>query len=363
MRILHTESSLGWGGQEIRVMREAQLMAESGHEVHLACNLVSRLSIQATNHARDVSTHITSIKRKRLSDLLGVRKLLGSLRPDIVVCHSSTDHWLSAVARLTDFKKFPIVRARHISTPVSTNWPTRWLYSRGCESIITTGEGIRQSLVAGGLAPESKVWSIPTGLKSAAFENQDKTLARQRLGLPMGSTLIGVVATLRSWKGHDTLIRAFAKLQGDLSLVIVGDGPQRDALTTLVKDLHQSERVIFAGHTDQVKDWFAALDIYAQPSYANEGVPQAILQAMATGLPIVSCPVGGIPEALGSYKAAVLVTPQDLGQLEAALSGMVESLSTLPKREDLRHIPFSEEAMISQCETLYERLIDDTRVQ
>lgn len=335
-------------------------MAESGHEVHLACNSVSTLYSQANDYATSVRIHATKMQRKRLPDLIGVRKLVGSLKPDIVVCHSSTDHWLTATARLTIANRFPIVRARHISTPVSTNWLTRWLYSKGCESITTTGAGIRESIVAAGFAPESKVWSIPTGLKKSVFEGLNKEIARQRLGLPLGATLIGIVATLRSWKGHDNLIRAFAELEGDLKLVIVGDGPRRDALTALVRELHQTARVVFVGHTDQVADWFAALDIYAQPSYANEGVPQAILQAMAMGLPIVSCPVGGIPEALASYKAAHLVKPQDPSQLKAVLSLVIKNLNELPQREDLRHIPFSEEEMISQCEHLYERLINDT---
>lgn len=342
-------------------MREAQLMAEAGHEVHLACNSFSRLSTQVVDHARDVRIHLGRMQKKRLPDLLSVRSLLASLQPDIVVCHSSTDHWLAAIARLTVSKSFPIVRARHISTPVSTDWLTKWLYAKGCESIITTGTGIRQSLIARSLAPESKVWSIPTGLNTSTFHNLDKALARQRLGLPLGTTLIGVVATLRSWKGHDNLIRAFAELEGDLRLVIVGDGPRKNALTTLVKELHQTKRVMFAGHTDQVGDWFAALDIYAQPSYANEGVPQAILQAMATGLPIVSCPVGGIPEALATYKAATLVKPQDRNQLKVALSQTIKGLVTLWPREELRQIPFSEHEMISQCENLYKRLTNDAK--
>src|SRR4029077_8552293 len=99
--------------------------------------------------------------------------------------------------------------------------------------------------------------------------------ARDRLRLDRGATLIGVIATLRSWKGHRFLVDAMPRLQHrDARLVIVGDGPQRAALEAQVDVRALRARVTFAGQQNDVACWLAALDVFVLPSYANEGVPQ-----------------------------------------------------------------------------------------
>ena len=102
--------------------------------------------------------------------------------------------------------------------------------------------------------------------------------ARAQLGLAARSPLVGIVATLRSWKGHRFLIEALAARGA--TLVIVGDGPQREALRQRSRSSASRERVRFAGNQRDVVPWMQALDVFALPSYANEGVPQALVQAM-----------------------------------------------------------------------------------
>jgi len=359
MKIVHTESSLGWGGQEIRVLQESRHLVDLGHEVSIVCDSESLISGRHCNLAPNVEVIKTRIKKKRLPDLLSVRSVLKSLAPDLVVCHSSTDHWLTAVSRETLGAKFPIIRMRHISAPINPNSRTRWLFTGGCESIISTGTGISQAIVEGGLASHAKVSSIPTGLDPLAFGRLCKEEARKRLGLRLDPVLIGIVATLRSWKGHDDLITAFSQLDNDTELLVVGDGPRASALRDLTKSLGLDGRVKFVGHQENVSEWLSALDIFVQPSYANEGVPQAILQAMATGLPIVSCPIGGIPEAVAHYGAASLVPPRSPALLAQALRHTTSKLNQLPSRESLRFVPFSSAEMARQCESLYRRTIDE----
>jgi glycosyltransferase involved in cell wall biosynthesis len=106
---------------------------------------------------------------------------------------------------------------------------------------------------------------------------------------------VGIVATLRSWKGHRHLLEAFAGLADrGARLLVVGDGPQREALGLLAGRLGIAGRVRFAGNQADVAPWLQALDLFCLPSYANEGVPQALMQAMACGLPVISTPVGSI---------------------------------------------------------------------
>ena len=131
---------------------------------------------------------------------------------------------------------------------------------------------------------------MPTGIDTARFRPGDRNAARATLDLPLDRKLVGIVATLRSWKGHRFLIEAMPGRTRDLA--IVGDGPQRAALEALVAKHGLRARVTFAGNQADVVPWLQALDVFALPSYANEGVPQALIQAMLVGLPCVTTNVG-----------------------------------------------------------------------
>ena len=151
-------------------------------------------------------------------------------------------------------------------------------------------------------------------------DHDAKQALRARLGLPRDKTLIGIVATLRSWKGHRFLIEAFARLaRADAHLLIVGDGPQREALTGMVAGLKLAPRVTLAGHQADELPWLQAIDIFALPSYANEGVPQAILQAFACGLPVVTTAAGAIGEVARDGETALVVRMHDVADLVRAL--------------------------------------------
>jgi glycosyltransferase involved in cell wall biosynthesis len=136
--------------------------------------------------------------------------------------------------------------------------------------------------------------------------------------------LIGIVATLRSWKGHRYLLDALPlMMRSDARLVVVGDGPQRAPLEAQRQSLALGERVIFAGLQKDVAPWLAAFDVFALPSYANEGVPQALLQAMVARLPCVTTSVGGIPEIARDGETARIVPAKDSRALARAIDALL----------------------------------------
>jgi glycosyltransferase involved in cell wall biosynthesis len=315
MKIVHTESSLGWGGQELRILSESQGLARRGHELTLLCPPEARIFAEAPGWG--LRTVALPIGRKRLAGLLALRRWLRANRCDVVSTHSSTDSWL---ATLAVGRTLPIVRTRHISAPVPRNALTRWLYGRATR-IVTAGEALRLDLIErAGVAPE-RIASVPTGADPNVYRPGDKQAARMRLGLPPGALLVGIVATLRSWKGHRYLLEA---LPEGATLVIVGDGPQREALHTQTKAAGLEQRVRFAGNQRDVLPWLQALDIFALPSYANEGVPQALLQAMLAGLPCVTTDVGSIRELATDGVTALVVPPKDVPALRRALQTLME---------------------------------------
>src|SRR6185312_11855034 len=320
LRILHTESSLGWGGQEIRVLTEARGVAARGHEVVLAAPSASRIHSEAP--AFGVKAIALPIARKGPAGLIALRRFLAREPFDVINSHSSTDTWLAALACATLPRAPALVRTRHISAPAPGNAATRWLYTRAARRIVTTGERLRAQVIAETGADPARVVSIPTGIDLARFRPGDRRAARAALGLAPDTPLVGIVATLRSWKGHRYLIEAMAGIP-DARLAIVGDGPQREALEALVRERGLADRVRFAGNQADVAPWLRAFDVFCLPSYANEGVPQALMQAMACALPVVTTPVGSIEEIVADGETGVLVPPQDVERLRAALGSLL----------------------------------------
>lgn len=324
MIIVHTEASCGWGGQEIRILEESRGMIERGHSVVVLCPGHSRIFVEAPR--RGVPTIALPIGRKNLQGYLALRHWLKANRVDVINTHSSTDTWLSAVVCRTLLNAPPIVRTRHISSPIPRNLGSRWLYARAVAHVVTTGMALRLQVIEHTGAKEERVTSVPTGIDPLRFHPGDKLQARREVGIDPARSYIGVVATLRSWKGHMYLLEAFAKLQlPGWKLLIVGDGPQRQKIEAKVVELGIADRVLIVGQKDDPEIWLRAMDIFCLPSYANEGVPQALLQAMFTALPIVTTPVGAILEVATDGETALVVAPQDAVALTGALRRLVEN--------------------------------------
>ncbi len=327
LHIVHTESSCGWGGQEIRILEESRGMMERGHRVTILCPVESTLFARARDWG--VKALALPIREKRWPDFKAIRAWIVEHRDDIdlINTHSSTDSWLVALANLSLGKKaVPVLRTRHISAPVKNSFANRWLYNTAAQRIVTTGEGLRHELIDGlGLPPE-KVQSIFTGINTKRFTPGSKIEARQKLGLDVNAVWIGIIATLRSWKGHKYLLKAIAELDDPrIRLVIVGDGPQRDKLNRLTVELGLTRAVRFAGQQRDVVPWLQALDVFALPSYANEGVSQAVMQAMAVGLPVITTPIGSSADVIKSGLTGMLVPPKDSKALAQAIRKLVDS--------------------------------------
>ena len=328
MRIVHTESSCGWGGQEIRILSEARGMLKRGHDVLLLCPREARIFSEAPRF--EVPVKALPIKHKGLQGVLALRGFFRSQQAtpvDVINCHSSTDSWLAALARASQSSTPALVRTRHVSAPVPNNFTSRWLYQSASDRVVTTGEALRLQLINDNGLDPARVVSVPTGIDLSQYKKADgnsRAKARAALGIKAGCFVVGIVATLRSWKGHRYLIDAFAELRRSMpnqmmQLLIVGDGPQRVALEEQIKALELASFVTMSGNQNDVVRYLHAFDVFALPSYANEGVPQALLQAMACGVPVITTDAGAIGEIARSGDTALVVQKQDASALCRAL--------------------------------------------
>src|SRR5262249_11634727 len=104
---------------------------------------------------------------------------------------------------------------------------------------------------------------------------------------------------------------------------IVGDGPYQDVLESQISRLGLQERVVMPGNQDNVIPWLQSLDVFVLPSYANEGVPQAIMQAMSCGLPVISTTIGSITEVVRDRETGIIVPARDSDALVKALEELL----------------------------------------
>jgi glycosyltransferase involved in cell wall biosynthesis len=358
LHIVYTESSLGWGGQELRVVTEAQGMVARGDRVTLLTPRTAPIYEEANRHG--IVTQALPIASRQPAGVMGLRRWMKPHPADILSTHSSVDSWLVALVRSSLRHPPPQVRTRHISAPVSRGWASRWLYTRATDYIITTGESLRQTLVRYNDFPVDRIRSIPTGIDLTRFTPRRALSAiRQELGLERDSLLLTTVATLRSWKGHSYLLEAFATLKTSfphLSLLIVGDGPQWESLRAQVRKLKLID-VHMVGRRRDVPEILAGSDLFALPSWANEGIPQALLQAMAMGLPMISTPIGAIPEAVVDGETGILVIPKSTTALADAIATALHdpaqraALGRAARQRVQKR--FSLEAMLDQMEQVF----------
>jgi glycosyltransferase involved in cell wall biosynthesis len=323
--ILHTESSLGWGGQERRILAEALAMRARGHRLLLAGDPRGELLTRGEKAGFPVFP-LNFGGWRNLGAGLALRDLVRRERVDFLNTHSSLDSWVGMLA-LAGLPNPLLIRTRHLSTPVKSSWPTRRLY-QAPKATITTSEGIKALLQERvGVDPE-RVFCIPTGVSLTEFAPREGDAAlRDRLQIPADSFLWGMVSVLRSWKGHLYALEALRELLDSgipTHLLVVGEGPYRSLIEPRIKELGLEAQVRLVGYQEEVAPWLALMEVVVMASYAHEGVPQAVLQALALGKPVLGTTVGGIPEVISPGETGLLVPPKDPRALAAALRQLRE---------------------------------------
>lgn len=309
MRILHTESSSGWGGQEIRILREAVGMRTRGHELFLAVAKGGGLVTKARQEGFLVEEIVFSWSRAFLVVAQLVRMILKQ-KIDLVVTHSSRDAWLGGIAARLTGK--PIVRLRHLSTPSRAGINSLFLYKGLADFVVTTSTSTATLIAKQAKLSLEKCRCVATGVEPRELEVDPEEVRkfREKLGVEPGDCLVGTACVVRSWKGVADLLKAAALLKDEkrIKWVIIGGG-YLENFKPLAKELGLDERVIFVGHLDPPFTAIASLDLFLLLSTAHEGISQASLQAAFLGRPLVTTPTGGLPEVCLDGVTGLIVPP------------------------------------------------------
>jgi len=318
LNILHLEASTGWGGQEMRILREAEGMKARGHSVILAV-MKGGILTQKARKAGFLVYELDFRKKSWVFSLFSLLKIIRRHQISLVNTHSSLDSWIGGIAaRLARVK---VIRTRHLSGAIRSGLNSRLLYGFLADFVVTTCQEIVPMVCSQAGKDQSLCRSIATGVDPASivYEQEKSLLFRESLGVQPGQLLIGTACFMRSWKGIVDFLEAAHLLRKETSIkwVIIGGG-HFDTYKKKADALHLDGIVHFTGHLENPFPALASLDVFALLSTANEGVSQAILQAAYLKKPLIATATGGLCEVCIPEETGIRVNPFSPDEVAAA---------------------------------------------
>ncbi|HEY6558614.1 MAG TPA: glycosyltransferase [Polyangiaceae bacterium] len=325
MIIAHVLSSFGMGGQERVALDLARGQLAAGHTV-LAISLAAGPEGPHAENFRAAGARVFTVEKGSgfdLSLIARLRALLSRERVDVVHTHNPQPLVYGAPA--AKLAGAVVVHTKHGANPDGAR--RRWLRRTASEFADayvavsnTTGEVARRNREC----REGRLHVIPNGIDLAQFDADPaaKAAVSAELGISQDTRIIGTVGRLAPEKNQRLLIAAAAPLLSPaVRLMLVGTGPEEEALQSFAASLPTGRYVHFMGARNDVGRLLAAFDVFALSSL-TEGLPLVIPEAMAAGLPIVSTRVGGIPDVVEDGKIGFLVPSGD----ERALGDCLQKL-------------------------------------
>jgi glycosyltransferase involved in cell wall biosynthesis len=266
---------------------------------------------------------IDNPNKHKIKTLIMLKNILKNEKPDILHCHRHAASIFGVLAGITEkIRVISHVHGLHRTRSLKRRITNRFIL-RHIDKIITVSDSVRHDVIETNWDIDtSKVVTVKNciDLKMIDEIKISKMDARLKLGISDG-VVFGTVGRLVPTKGQAYLIEAFSRVQKkipDSRLMIVGNGPLFKKLTKQAEELNISSTVLFTGFREDVLEIIRGVDVFVLPSLA-EGLSIALLEAMASRLPIIASNVGGIPEVFGNSHCGRLVPPKDVTALSAAM--------------------------------------------
>lgn len=362
MKVLHVEAGRHLYGGAKQVLYIVEGLARRGVENLLACPTGAHIACAASAHAR-----VFEMPMKGDVDIglaFRLRRLIATARPDLVHIHSrrGADLWGGLAARLAGV---PCVLSRRVDNP-EARWVVAAKY-RLYDHVITISDGIRDVLLAEGLAPD-RVSCVRSAVDPAPYLiDYDKAGYRAQLGLPADTLLVGIVAQLIARKGHRHLLAALKDVlphHPHLQVLVFGRGPLEAELRQAIVDQGLAGTLRLMGFVDNLPDILGCLDLLAHPA-DMEGLGVSLLQASAARVPIIASRAGGMPEAVRDGENGLLIPPGDVPALAAAMNRLLGDAALRARMGEAGRAlvlrEFSTEAMCDGNLTIYRKVLEQHR--
>jgi glycosyltransferase involved in cell wall biosynthesis len=321
VKVLHLETGKHVYGGALQVLLLVQGLQERGVENTLVVTEGSEVEGEAL--ARDLPVQALPMAGEAdLAFPFRFGSLIRSASPDLVHLHSrrGADTLGAMGARWTGI---PLVLTRRVDNP-EPSWAVKAKYNL-FGRVIAISEAIRNVLVGQGVEDE-KIRCVPSALDPTPFESpipREAFLAD--FGFEENARVVGMAAQFIRRKGHEVLLRAAPEVLRDhpeTRFLLFGKGPGRIDVLDRVRDAGLEEEVRLPGFRPDLPSLLPCLDVLAHPA-TMEGLGIILLQAGASGVPVVASAAGGIPEAVVHEETGLLVPPGDAGALASAISSLL----------------------------------------
>ena len=324
VRVLYVVNSFVAGGAERHLLELWSRIDRTRFAVEIACFSARG---QFTHDVQALGWPVHDLGMgERIYDLHGIRGLLRlvhrtlEFRPDVIHGYLLGPNLFAVLAGRLARVPMIVVAKRNVDRYETPRQQAVQAFAhRLATHVIAVSERVRQSSVALGV-PAARVTVIRNGVDAQRFQGAGAD--RTELGVAPGRPVIGSVGCLATRKDYGTLLDAVAALAGrglEPALVLVGDGDERPRLERRAAELGIADRVRFLGERADVERLLPLFDVFVLSS-RDEGIPNALLEAMAAGRPAVATAVGGTPEVLEDGRTGWLVPPGDPPALAAALA-------------------------------------------
>lgn len=361
--IVHVLSSFGVGGQERVALDLAAGQVRRGHRVSVV-SLAPPPDGPLAAEFRDAGVAVLTVPKGRgLDASLPARLALRfkSVRADVVHTHNPQPLIYGApAARLAGAVA---IHTKHGMNPGSRgNMILRRAAARAVDAFVAVSEVTAQQARAQRDCTPDRLEVIPNGIRLERFSPDPARRAAMRgeLGIPADAWVVGTVGRVDEYKNHPMLVRAMAPVLGDRHrLVIIGDGPAREALDAAVAALPEPRWVHVLGRRMDVDQLLPGLDVFALPS-SSEGLPLVVPEAMSAGLPVVATAVGGLPTVIDEGETGLLC-PVDEAALRdrlGVLAGDRDRARAMGRRaREVALARYSADRMLDDYLALYERAL------
>jgi len=320
--ILFAINDLEFGGGQLTVVNEANGLWARGYPVFVLTFRATKLSRSLESLLKIPAENRTLIPARSFLDIFAFLKLLvfiKKIKPDFIFSNLFFSNTLIRLAKVFNPSVKIIVREGNLPEEKSAAVKAvDFLLSFLTYKIIVNAEAIKKPFLK--FLPAKKIAVIYNGIDEAFFSCESRS--------SRGQKIIISVASLHPKKGQAYLLAAvkiLAKKRNDFKLFLAGEGFLRQKLENFVKENKLENFVEFLGGLgrEDLKHWLCRADIFALSSLW-EGLPNAMLEAMAAGLPIVATRVGGVPEAIKSNQNGILVPAADPIALAEGLAGLLD---------------------------------------
>lgn len=361
-RLLHVFPTFGPGGTELRMASIISGLGQTFAHTIVALN-GQRTAADRIPRSIAVDFRQAPAGRGGLLYPLALRRLITSVQPDLLLTYNwgAIDAVLGCLiappcAMVHNECGFGPDEAVHLKR--RRVWTRRIALRHVSRTIVVSRLLLRVARTRFGLS-EDKVRFIQTGVDTERFSPGRNDELRQQWGVDADTVVFGFAGGLRGEKNLRLLLTAFgeARLRDRAHLVLVGDGPERNELEQLTAQLGLRACVSFHGHVADISRAMRAFDVFVMSS-RTEQTPNALLEAMATGLPVIATDVGDCAALLGSAGGPFVITRDDHAGYAAALrriasgTDLRRELGAMNRSRAIAE--FSKSRMIEQYRDVYE---------